>query len=431
MNKPRFVISCPFDTYSGYGARSRDIVKSIIELNKYKVELLSQNWGETSWGFCKDHPEWEFLLNHITDTKKLQQTQPEIWMQITIPNEFQSIGKFNIGCTAGIEATACKAEWIEGLNRMDMNWVSSKFAKEIFQNMVYDKQDPKTKQTVAKIKLEKPVEVIFEGADLSTYKVIKPTEIKTIDLKSIKEEFCYLFVGHWMNGIQGHDRKNVGVLVQSFFDAFKGGIGKKPALILKCSVGVASYMSRDIILDKIKRIRDTYGDVNLPNIYLINGEFNDSEMNELYNHPKVKAMVSHTKGEGFGRPLLEFGLTGKPIIASGWSGHTDFLNTENSVLLPGVLENVHESAANAWLIKEAQWFQVNPKVAVSSFKEVYKHYKKYSNRSRKQKQHVKDNFSWEKMRDLVQSVLEKNIPEFSQRVELDLPDLKLPKLNKI
>lgn len=431
MNKPRFVISCPFDTYSGYGARSRDIVKSIIELNKYKVELLSQNWGETSWGFCKDHPEWEFLLNHITDTKNLQQTQPEIWMQITIPNEFQSIGKFNIGCTAGIEATACKAEWIEGLNRMDMNWVSSKFAKEIFQNMVYDKQDPKTKQTVAKIKLEKPVEVIFEGADLSTYKVIKPTEIKTIDLKSIKEEFCYLFVGHWMNGIQGHDRKNVGVLVQSFFDAFKGGIGKKPALILKCSVGVASYMSRDIILDKIKRIRDTYGDVNLPNIYLINGEFNDSEMNELYNHPKVKAMVSHTKGEGFGRPLLEFGLTGKPIIASGWSGHTDFLNTENSVLLPGVLENVHESAANAWLIKEAQWFQVNPKVAVSSFKEVYKHYKKYSNRSRKQKQHVKDNFSWEKMRDLVQSVLEKNIPEFSQRVELNLPDLKLPKLNKI
>ena len=431
MNKPRFVISCPFDTMSGYGARSRDIIKSIIELDKYKVELLPQNWGETSWGFCKDHPEWEFLLNHITDTKKLQQTQPEIWMQITIPNEFQSIGKFNIGCTAGIEATACKAEWIEGLNRMDMNWVSSKFAKEIFQNMVYDKQDPKTKQTVAKIKLEKPVEVIFEGADLSTYKEIKPTEIKTIDLKSIKEEFCYLFVGHWMNGAHGHDRKNVGVLVQSFFDAFKGGIGKKPALILKCSVGVASYMSRDIILDKIKRIRDTYGDVNLPNIYLINGEFNDSEMNELYNHPKVKAMVSHTKGEGFGRPLLEFGLTGKPIITSGWSGHTDFLNTENSVLLPGVLENVHESASNAWLIKEAQWFQVNPKVAVSSFKEVYKHYKKYSNRSRKQKQHVKDNFSWEKMRDLVQSVLEKNIPEFSQKVELNLPDLKLPKLNKI
>ena len=37
MSKPRFVISCPFDTYSGYGARSRDIVKAIIELDKYNV----------------------------------------------------------------------------------------------------------------------------------------------------------------------------------------------------------------------------------------------------------------------------------------------------------------------------------------------------------------------------------------------------------
>ena len=31
--------------------------------------------------------------------------QPEIWMQITVPNEFQPVGKFNIGCTAGIEST--------------------------------------------------------------------------------------------------------------------------------------------------------------------------------------------------------------------------------------------------------------------------------------------------------------------------------------
>lgn len=65
MNKPRFVISCPFDTYSGYGARSRDFAKAVIELDKYKVELLSQKWGETSWGFCKDHPEWNFLYKYL------------------------------------------------------------------------------------------------------------------------------------------------------------------------------------------------------------------------------------------------------------------------------------------------------------------------------------------------------------------------------
>ena len=151
MSKPRFVISCPFDTYSGYGARSRDIVKAIIELDKYKVELLPQRWGETSWGFCKDHPEWEFLYKHRASAD-WQKLKPELWMQITIPNEFQPVGKYNIGLTAGIEATACKAEWIEGLNRMDINWVSSNFAKQTFEQMSYDQKDQRTGQVVRKIK---------------------------------------------------------------------------------------------------------------------------------------------------------------------------------------------------------------------------------------------------------------------------------------
>ena len=430
MNKPRFVISCPYDTYSGYGARSRDIVKAIIESDKYKVELLSQRWGSTSWGFCKDNPEWQFLYQHAAK-QDWQKSQPELWMQVTIPNEFQPVGKYNIGLTAGIESTACKAEWIEGLNRMNMNWVSSTFAKKTFESISFDKQDKKTNQIIGKVKLEKPVNVIFEGVDLGTYKPLKPSEVKSIDLKNIKEDFCYLFVGHWMQGDHGHDRKNVGVLIKSFYDTFKTGMGKKPALILKSSMGVASYISRDSILDKIKRIKDTYGDVKLPNIYLISGEFDDSEMNELYNHPKVKAMVSFTKGEGFGRPLLEFATTGKPIIASGWSGHTDFLKTDYNVLLPGRLENVHPSAANDWLVKEAQWFQVDEKTAKSSLKQVYKHYKDYLNRSKKQKQYIKENFSWDKMKKLVNKNLESNVPDLPVQVPLNLSNIGLPKLNKI
>jgi hypothetical protein len=430
MNKPRFVISCPYDTYSGYGARARDIVKAIIESDKYKVELLSQRWGETSWGFCKDHPEWQFLYQH-TAKSDWQKTQPELWMQITIPNEFTPVGKYNIGLTAGIESTVCKAEWIEGLNRMDMNWVSSNFAKNTFESMTFDKRDKRTNQITGQVKLEKPIEVIFEGVDLSTYKPIKPSEIKVINFENIKEDFCYLFVGHWMAGDHGHDRKNVGVLVKSFYDTFKTGMGKKPALILKSSLGVASYISRDGILDKIKQIKDTYGDVKLPNIYLLSGEFNDSEMNELYNHPKVKAMVSFTKGEGFGRPLLEFATTGKPIIASGWSGHTDFLKTDYSVLLPGRLEKVHASAVNNWLVKEAKWFQVDEKTAKSSLKQVYKHYKDYLNRSVKQKQYIKNNFSWEGMKQLVNKKLEENVPDMPVNTSLNLSNLGLPKLNKI
>ena len=45
--KPLFIISCPIDTYSGYGARSRDLVKVIIELDSYDIKILPQRWGNT------------------------------------------------------------------------------------------------------------------------------------------------------------------------------------------------------------------------------------------------------------------------------------------------------------------------------------------------------------------------------------------------
>ena len=430
MSKPRFVISCPFDTYSGYGARARDIVKAIIDLDKYKVELLSQRWGETSWGFCNQNPEWNFLLGHLANPN-CQQQKPDIWMQITIPNEFQPVGKYNIGLTAGIEATACKPEWVEGMNRMDLNLVSSEFSKVNFENMIYEKKNSQTQQTMGQIKLIKPIKTVFEGVNLDIYKTLKSNEIKNINLKEIDEQFCFLFVGHWMNGDLGHDRKNVGLLVKSFYETFKDKRGPKPALILKASTGVSSYISRDLILNKIKEIRKNIKSSNLPNIYLLSGEFSDQEMNELYNHPKVKAMLSLTKGEGFGRPLLEFGLTGKPIMASGWSGHMDFLNPEYTSLLPGTLEPVHASAANAWLIKEAKWFKVSEPHVGTTLKNLYKHYKKFLERSKKQKHFAKTNFSWENMRDLVDTILEDNLPEFAEQVQLQMPKLELPKLEKL
>jgi hypothetical protein len=136
-------------------------------------------------------------------------------------------------------------------------------------------------------------------------------------------------------------------------------IKNKPALILKTSHVGSSYIDREEILKKIKSIRQSVNSKNLPNIYLLHGEMLDTEMNELYNHPKVKAMVNLTKGEGFGRPLLEFSLIKKPIITTNWSGHTDFLNPEFTTMLPGQLTNVHPSAANQFLLKESQWFSVD------------------------------------------------------------------------
>jgi len=312
-----------------------------------------------------------------------------------------------------------------------MNFVSSKHSRNVFQSLEFEEYDNNTKKPNGKkIKSEKPIHVIFEGADLDIYKYLPSNEVK-LDLSDIKESFCFLFVGMWMEGDLGHDRKNVSLMIKTFFETFKGQ-KVKPALILKTSTGVENYMSRNECLNRIKNIREQIGG-DLPNVYLLQGDFTNSDMNELYNHPKVKAMVSFTKGEGFGRPLMEFCLSKKPIIASGWSGQMDFLNPQFCQLVPGKLENIHKSAANKWLLEEYQWFGIETRHAKRILKDVYRKYKKYVVPAKKQGHYIRTNFSRQAMGELVGKILDANLPKFAQQVELSLPtlnkDVELPKLS--
>ena len=428
MSKPVFVISCPIDTYSGYGARSRDIVKAIIELDKYEVKILPQRWGNTPFGFIKANPEWEFLVPHVLQNPQLP-SQPEIWMQITVPNEFQPVGKYNIGCTAGIETTIAPAEWVEGCGRMNLILGSSEHTIKVLKESKFEKRDQQTQQVVGHIDWNGDSEVVFEGANTDVYKPVK----STFDLSNIKEDFAYLFVGHWMQGHLGEDRKNVGLLVKAFYETFKNK-SKKPALILKTTQVGASYMDRDELIKKIKAIRTTVKSNNLPNIYLLHGEFTDVEINEIYNHSKVKAMVSLTKGEGFGRPLLEFSLVNKPIITTNWSGQVDYLTPEFVTLLPGEMTNVHPSAANGMLMAEAQWFSVDTAHVGHYLKDVFENYKGYAENAKRQGFQSRTKFSFDAMKEKIGKLFEEKIPEFPKQVQLQLPKLKkieLPKLKKV
>jgi hypothetical protein len=436
MSKPLFIISAPYDVYSGYGARSRDLIKAIIELDKYDVKLLSQRWGDCAWNFCVDNPEWSFLNQYKLQTPQLPK-QPEIWAQITVPNEFQPIGKYNIGITAGIETTICSPEWIEGVNRMNLTLVSSNHSKQVFENSKFQKQNKQTNQIEGTVELNKPIEVLFEGANLDTYlpqePAIKGTSILSDTISDIKEDFAYLFLGHWMQGDLGEDRKNVALLIKAFYETFKNK-AKKPALILKTSNAVSSYADREIILNRIQQIKDTVDSKNLPNVYLLHGDFSDVEINEIYNHPKVKAMVSLTKGVGFGRPLLEFSLVKKPIIVTNWSGHMDFLKPEFVASINGSLKNVHPSAANQFLLPDSQWFDPNSGEIGHNLKDVFENYKNYLEGAKRQAFRSKNEFSYNKMKESVDSILTKYIPEFPKAVELKLPQLKkleLPKLKKL
>tara|TARA_R110000772_G_scaffold266506_1_gene389098 strand:+ start:1891 stop:3153 length:1263 start_codon:yes stop_codon:yes gene_type:complete len=419
--KPTFVISSPFDTYSGYGARARDVIKAVVKTDKYNVQLITQGWGNTRFGFCKDNPEWGFLLDLVIGVPLT--SKPNIWAQITVPNEFQQVGEYNIGFTAGLETTTVPGEWVEGMNRMDLNIVSSEHSKKSFLNSIYEKKNQQN-QSIGKLEITKPIEVLFEGVNLETY--LPDNSPCMIDF-DIKESFAYLFVGHWLQGGLGEDRKNVGLLVKAFFETFKNK-NKKPALILKTSGANSSYVDRNEILKKINSIRKSCDSKNLPNVYLLHGDFTDEEMNSLYNHKKIKAMVSLTKGEGYGRPLLEFTLTKKPLITTAWSGQMDYLKPEFTTLIGGNLTNVHPSAANKMITKESQWFSPHHAEIGKALKDVFENYKNYVDGGKRQAYHSKTNFNWDKMKDNLDKLLNNNLPKFASEIELILPDLTLPTL---
>ena len=413
MDKISIVVSCPIDTYSGYGARSRDFVKSLILNKKYDVKILSQRWGNTSFGFLKDHNEDELSALILPSLSY----KPDVWMQITVPNEFQKVGKYNIGVTAGIETTICDPTWIQGCNRMDLVLTSSNHSKEVFEKSIFDETD-KAGNVLKKISLTTKVEVLFEGADITKY-FKKPS---SFDLSTINESFCFLVVGTWLQGDFGHDRKNIGYTLKAFLETFKNK-KDQPALILKTGLGTSSYVNADIILRKIDQIRKSVKG-KLPNIYFIDGDLTDEEVNELYNHSKVKAMISLTKGEGFGRPLLEFSLTGKPILASNWSGHIDFLSKDFTQLVGGQLEKVHKSASlKGMILEEASWFNPDDGEVAKWLKDIVKNYKKYSELSKRQAYKSRTEFSFDAMNELLNKILLENLPEFPKQVQLDLSSL--------
>ena len=422
--KPICVVSCPIDTFSGYGARSRDFVKSLIKIKdkEWDIKILPQMWGETPWNYLSpDDPlRQRFIKNNSLEK------QPEIWVQITIPSEFQPNGQFNIGVSAGIETTVYPGEFIEGSNRMDLNLVSSNHSKNVALSTSFDKVDNRTLQKVGITKIEKPIEVLFEGLDLDVY--YKNQSPKSNILKHIPEEFCFLYTGHWLPGDFGEDRKNTGLMIKTFLETFKGPGKKKPALILKCNQINYSLLDRESVIKRINIIKENIKG-NLPNIYLLHGEMTDDEMNQLNNEPKVKSFISFTKGEGYGRPLAEAAITGKPIITSNWSGHTDFIKPDYNVLIGGDLKKVHESAANQWLLKDSQWFNIDTNIAGKAMKDVFKNYKFYHKKSRKQTQYIKDNWTFNKMTERLTDLLKIKEGEASPWIQ-NVP-LKLPTLKKI
>jgi hypothetical protein len=428
--KPTLVFQGPIFTRSGYGDHCRDLMKSLRKMDKYDIQIIPLRWGNTPQNQVSGQDEFgRWMLDRVIG--QIEQ-KPDVFMQVSVANEFEPKGHYNIGVTAGVETTIAPKDFIDGSNKMDLIIVPSNFTKQNLGGTVYQQKDQATGQIVGEIKVTKPIEVLLEGVDTEIFSKGNGNDV----LANVKEDFNFLIVGHWLKGSLGQDRKDIGMAIKTFATVFQYlPKDKRPGLIVKTSHAGFSVIDREETRKKIDEVLKSFGD-KCPSIYLIHGDMEETDMSNLYHHSKVKAMISFAKGEGYGRPMAEFTLTGKPIIASGWSGQMDFLPTEHAVLLEGSLTAVDESAADQFCMKEAQWFTVNYSNAANKIYDVYNKYDSYLEKSKGLRENTLKHFTLDNMHDKFTQLMDTYVKKQPQYVPFNAPKvnaskMQIPKLNKI
>jgi hypothetical protein len=428
--KPTLVFQGPIFTRSGYGDHCRDLMKSLRKMDKYDIKIIPLRWGNTPQNQVDGESDFgRWMLERVISG--IEQ-KPDIFMQVSVANEFEPKGHYNIGVTAGVETTIAPKDFIDGSNKMDLIIVPSQFTKQNIGGTIYQQKDEATGQIVGEVKVGKPIEVLLEGVDTEIFSKGSGKDV----LANVKEDFNFLIVGHWLKGSLGQDRKDIGMAIKTFATVFQYlPKEKRPGLIVKTSHAGFSVIDREATREKIDGVLKPLGD-KCPSVYLIHGDMEESDMSNLYHHPKVKAMLSFAKGEGYGRPMAEFTLTGKPIIASGWSGQMDFLPPEHAVLLEGSLTQVDESAADQFCMKEAQWFTVNYSNAANKIYDVYNKYDSYLEKSKGLRENTLKNFTLDNMHDKFTQLMDTYVKKAPQIVPFNIPKvnaskMQIPKLNKI
>jgi hypothetical protein len=327
---------------SGYGEWSDGIFQCLYQYPLFNLNVIPNGWGTCQPRQTKSEVD-DLIRKCIPQSREIP--QPDIYICQTLPHMKKPQGRmFNVCITAGIEVDRCYDYIIDGVNQWDLVITTSGFSKTVFLN------SPK--------KVTKPIEVIGWSADTKLYKMTsdRNAEVDSI-LDRVKEDEAFLFVGQSTSQHLFGDRKDMSSLIKTFCETFKGK-DKKPALVLKTSGVNFSTFDRNVTLERINHIKNLVPD-NDVNVYVIHGELTSEQMNALYNHPKIIANASFTHGEGWGQPLLQSSLAGKPVFAPNWSGHLDFLPTDKAVLLEGKVDRLPDHLISEYFMKDSQWFTVD------------------------------------------------------------------------
>jgi glycosyltransferase involved in cell wall biosynthesis len=402
--KNKIIVKGPALSSSGYGEQTRFALRALRKYeNIFDIYLVNLNWGRT--GHVIDQNEeiqWiKGLLNKTGQHVAQHNNSPhfDMSLQITIPNEFEKMSPVNIGYTAGIETTKVSPQWLDKANLMDKIVVISKHSKEVFEQTLYNAKNNQTGQAV-QLKLNVPIEYCNYG--------VRDIQKKDIDI-DFKTSFNFLSVAQW--GV----RKNIEATVTNFLKEFHAD--EDVGLIVKTSIAKNSRMDREACKSKINNlIKNTSSLIKQDikcKIYLLHGSLNESEMFSLYTHPKIKALITTTHGEGFGLPIFEAAYNGLPVIAPKWSGQIDFLYAPKKDKDTGLIKNKSHFAKIDYDLKtvppeavwdgviqaDSSWCVVKDYSVMSNMRDVYKAYPGHLKQAQLLKQHLITEFEESKQLD--------------------------------
>ena len=348
------VIRAPLLTKSGYGVHSRQVFQYL--LSKPGIQLVTQcvPWGITPWytnGDDCDGLVAEIIKRSATPVETPQKF--DVSLQVILPNEWDSsIANFNVGLTAGVETDKCNQTWSSlHCNKMDMIIVPSEHTKSTLQNSAT---------------ISTPLHVVPEAY----FPHLLKTPTKELDL-GLTTDFNFLTVGVITGQDPQTDRKNLFYLIKWFIEEFKND--SNVGLVVKTNRGRETSIDRKITQQMLGKILAELGHRGTPKIYLLHGAMTRDEMNSLYKHSKIKCLVSATRGEGFGLPLLEAAVAALPVIATDWSAHTEFLNKGrwikvNHDIVPISSNRIDDNI----FVKGAKWAEVKEDSIKKSMRKFYK-----------------------------------------------------------
>ena len=371
----KVLLVAPVMSRSGYGEMGRFALRSMISNPNIDLYVHNIRWGKTGW-IWEDNEERKLIDSLLQKSFLYRQNngQFDATVQCTIPNEWQKMSPNDIGYTAGIETDKVSPDWLVKGNDMNKIITISNHSAKVYRNTTYEATDNQTGEKIDKYKCETDIDYIGFP--------VKEKSVEDLDI-NLKHDFNFLCVA------QLGPRKNVNGVIDNFIGEFKND---DVGLLLKLNGANDSVIDFHNIKPMFDNIKKTSTEEGWKcSINLIHGNLTNEQMNGLYSHPKVKAFVSLTHGEGFGLPLYEAAYNNIPVIATDWSGHLDFLvtrtakrRTKQFAAVKYELKQIPESAVwDTVLQADSKWAYVDNEDAKKKMRDVYKNYSKWEKKAKK------------------------------------------------